>query len=342
MRRGDSGLDGVLIVNKPGLELTPPIQLPVGEALFAPGRAALPTSHDIVQQVRRWSGQRRIGHTGTLDPFASGVLALCLGQATRLVEYYQGHDKRYLAEIVLGVATDTYDVTGAVTERCAIPALAAGDVEAGLDGFRGRIMQVPPIYSALKQGGESLHKKARRGETVVAAPRPVTFHSIELRSFTPPGRITLRISCSAGAYIRSLAHDLGKALGTAAHLAVLRREAAGPFSLEQAHGLDEINAAAQTGAFDRLLLPLGVGLDLPPMTVDEAAARQLGFGQIVKLASPDAPNGALNPAAAAQEYSGVMLAQGRADDGRFLGVLRRVAHVEGCESMWKAEKWFGG
>ena len=322
----DSHLHGLLIVDKPGLDS---IQ-------------RLPTSHDIVQQVRRWSGQRRIGHTGTLDPFASGVLALCLGQATRLVEYYQGHDKRYLAEIALSIATDAFDVTGAVTERAEIPPLSVDDVERGLSRFRGRIMQIPPSYSALKQGGESLYQKARRGETVVAPPRPVTFHSIELLSFAPPDRITARVVCSAGAYIRSLAHDLGKALGTAAHLAALRREAAGPFTLEHAHTPDQIHAAAQAGAFDRLLLPTGAGLDFPSIEVDEAAARRFGFGQVVALARDNMQGAPMNAFAASQEFSEIILAQGRARDGRFLGVLRRVGESEGGETVWKAEKWFGG
>ncbi len=344
MSSADSRLHGVLIVDKPGLEFGQPIRLEGdGVALSSAGEPThLPTSHDIVQRVRRWSGQRRIGHTGTLDPFASGVLALCLGHATRLVEYYQGHDKRYLAEIVLGVATDTYDVTGIVTQRIAAPHLTAACVEESLAHFRGVVMQTPPAFSALKQGGESLHYKARRGETVELAPRRVTFHCLELLSFDPPGHVTLRVHCSAGAYIRSLAYDLGKALGTVGLLAALRREATGPFTLGQAHSLDEICAAAQEGALASLLLPLGAGLDLPSVEVDDEAARRLGFGQLVKITPSNSTDSLANPVAADQEYEEAILAQGRGWDGRFLGVLRRMGDAEGDGAVWKAEKWFAG
>lgn len=167
----DRGIEGLLVVDKPGLA--------VGES---PAGIDLPTSHDVVQRVRRWSGQRRIGHTGTLDPMASGVLVLCLGAATRLVEYYQGHDKEYLACIELGTVTDTYDACGQVVERRPVGRLEADGVEALLATFRGEIQQRPPIFSALKQGGESLHRKARRGEEIRVESRPVTVHRLELLS----------------------------------------------------------------------------------------------------------------------------------------------------------------
>jgi len=148
----DGALSGLLVIDKPGLD---------GDVANSAG-IDLPTSHDVVQRVRRWSRQRRIGHTGTLDPMASGVLVLCLGNATRLVEYYQGHDKEYTACVTLGSTTDTYDRLGEVTARHNVGPLEPDTIEGTLDHFRGEILQRPPVYSALKQGGESLHRKARR------------------------------------------------------------------------------------------------------------------------------------------------------------------------------------
>jgi tRNA pseudouridine55 synthase len=213
------------------------------------------TSHDIVQLVRRWSGQRRIGHTGTLDPMASGLMVLCLGQATRLVEYYQGHDKTYLAEITFGRATDTYDAMGQTVATAPLPTLTAAVIAPALQAFQGYSLQVPPIYSALKQDGESLHRKARRGEAVTVAPRPVTMHQIDLLALTAPDRVTVRVTCSAGTYIRSLAYDLGQALGSCAHLSLLRRERVGAFALEDALTLAEIETIAAADQLTAALLP---------------------------------------------------------------------------------------
>ncbi|HMN30250.1 MAG TPA: tRNA pseudouridine(55) synthase TruB [Caldilineaceae bacterium] len=318
-------LHGLLVVDKPGLAaaVAPP-------PADAPPDQRLPTSHDVVQRVRRWSGERRIGHTGTLDPLASGVLVLCLGQATRLVEYYQGHRKQYYAEVLLGAATDTYDRLGQVTAEASVPALNDAQIEIALRPFRGSVLQSPPAYSALKQGGESVHRKARRGETVVLAPRPVTFYQLDLLEFSAPNRLCLRLVCSAGAYVRSLAHDLGQAFGTCGHLAVLRREAAGPFSLAQAHELPVIEAAARQGRLAELLLPPGFGLELPRLTVLPAEAQRLGYGQKVPLGSP----GEL------LDDSATGLAQAYAANGLFLGIIRCVDQEAG-RSVWKAEKWFG-
>ncbi|MEZ4555277.1 MAG: tRNA pseudouridine(55) synthase TruB [Caldilineaceae bacterium] len=211
MGRHQSDINGILVVDKPGRT----------GAVVDP--RALPTSHDVVQRVRRATGQRRIGHTGTLDPMADGVLVLCLGQATRLVEYYQGHDKVYRAGITLGTATDTLDALGQVTDEQPVPALDRAAVEAALARFRGAIDQVPPLFSALKRDGESLHRKARRGESVTLEARPVVIHELTLVDWMPPARLEIRLRCSAGTYVRSLARDLGTALGTVAHLDALRR-----------------------------------------------------------------------------------------------------------------------
>lgn len=319
---GESDLSGVLVVDKPGLDKPGP-----DTAEEAP-RPYLLTSHDVVQRVRRWSRQRRIGHTGTLDPMASGVLVLCLGAATRLVEYYQGHDKHYTAEVTLGVSTDTYDAVGEITERHPVGPLDPARIEAVLAQFRGEIEQRPPIYSALKQGGESLHRKARRGEEVTVEARPVTIHRLDLLSIQAPDRLRLRVECSAGGYVRSLAHDIGAALGVGGHLSYLRRDAAGHFALNEAHSLDAVERAAQAGAFSSLLLPPGVGLDRPRLPVDDESARRLGQGQKVWVAS------GLDGAVGA-------IAQAVDETGALLGIVRllEVSAGEGQAVLCKADKW---
>jgi tRNA pseudouridine55 synthase len=325
----ESHLHGLLVVDKPGLEAGKQRNI----STVSPTEARrLPTSHDIVQQVRRWSGQRRIGHTGTLDPLASGVLVLCLGQATRLVEYYQGHRKQYDAEIILGAATDTYDALGQLTVTAPLPSLNATTIAAVLQQFRGPMLQSPPVYSALKQGGESAYRKARRGETVVLEPRPVTFYQLDLLAFPAPDRLCLRVVCSAGAYIRSLAHDLGRALGTYAHLGGLRREAAGPFTLRDAHTLVEIEQAAQQDRLAGLLLPPGYGLQMLQVTLAPNAIRRLGFGQQVSL--PQAP-------VAPEDETAPRLAQAFDPEARFVGILRYLGPAADEGFLWKAEKWFG-
>lgn len=328
--RRESHLHGLLIVNKPGLQELEQDSFPSTE----PPR--LYTSHDVVQRVRRWSDQRRIGHTGTLDPMASGVLVLCLGQATRLVEYYQGHDKTYYAEVTLGTATDSYDAMGEVIERAAVPPLTADTIRATLAQFTGEIMQLPPVYSALKQGGESLHRKVRRGEEVTVEPRPVTIYGIDLIAFEPPDRICLRVHCSAGTYIRSLAHDLGHALDSCGHLTLLRREAAGAFSIAESYTLAEIEAAATADQFASLLLPAGVHLAMPELVVDEEAATRLGQGQKVYLPTPATLLTTIQPSSLVKIVD---------NDAHFLGIGRCLKHnkvdaaAQPEPTLWKAEKW---
>jgi tRNA pseudouridine55 synthase len=198
-------------------------------------------------------------------------------------------------------------------------------VEAALARFRGDIQQTPPIYSALKQEGEALYAKARRGEEVIVAARPVTIHQLTLVAQTAT-TLTLDIVCSAGTYIRSLAHDLGEALGTVAHLAELRRSAAGSFTLDDAHTLPTIEAAAEAGTFAELLLPLGVELGLPSLTVDDATALRLSQGQRVPLTSHTDADPASN------------LALAQAADGTALGIVRYL-ESQADTQVWKAEKW---
>ena len=327
-------LHGILLVDKPG-RLHPPA------GADEPVSAQLPTSHDIVQRVRRWSRQRRIGHTGTLDPMASGLLVLCLGVATRLAEYYQGHDKTYEACVTLGRATDTYDAVGRTVAQVSVPPLTDADVENALAAFRGQIAQEPPVYSALKQGGESLHRKARRGETVIVAPRDVTFYEIKLLSFVSPAQISLWIRCSAGAYVRSLAHALGQALGTVGHLSYLRRLEAGPFSVADALLLPVIERASAAGGLADLLLAPDAGLGMPRLTVSEEEKVRLGHGQKIchsrTLPAHDPP---LPDSRSSDDRQRAGLAAAYDRRGRFLGIARaRAADGSGDGTVWKAEKW---
>ncbi len=325
MTSDDSGVNGLLLVDKPGLAF-PALDTSM------PGPRSFPTSHDVVQQVRRAAKERRIGHTGTLDPMASGLLVLCLGRATRLVEYYQGHAKRYLAEVTLGYATDTYDALGAPTATMPVPALDDERIERAIASLRGPQLQTPPVYSALKQGGESIHYKARRGEDVKVEPRAVDFHEITVLAFTAPNRLTLAIHCSAGAYIRSLAYDLGHALGTVATLTGLRRTAAGPFAVAEAHTLDAISAAAADGVLANLLLPPGARLDLPIFSAADDVVARLGHGQVVSA----------HELLALQPSAGAEVAQVRAADDRLLGIIRRITPpaATAAPAGWRAEKWF--
>ena len=332
MAQSTSALNGILVVDKPGLTET---YVPRAADSTVPEPKFL-TSHDVVQWVRRSSRQRRIGHTGTLDPMASGVLVLCLGQSTRLVEYYQGHAKQYFAEITLGTATDTYDALGKVTETRPVPPLDHATVEAAVAQFRGELLQTPPVFSALKQGGESVHRKARRGESVELPPRRITVHELSLVNWIEPERVILRLRCSAGTYVRSLAYDLGQALGTVAHLSSLRREMAGAFSLTQAHQLAALEAIAEPDDWSRVLLPPGTGLGLPRLTLhDGEIIRRLGFGQKVAARWTDGDSDL------PVEYTPSEAAPVAALDtaGRFCGVVHCIGRSDQGLPVWKAAKW---
>jgi tRNA pseudouridine55 synthase len=221
-------VDGVLVCDKPGGI----------------------TSHDVVARVRRLAGQRRVGHGGTLDPPATGVLVLALGRATRLLPFLPTEPKRYLAEVAFGAETDTLDATGTVTATADAAGVDEAALRAALAGFVGPQLQVPPMVSAIKVGGERLYAKARRGEEVDRAPRPIVIQALELLGFTggERPRATLEVTCSGGTYVRSLAADLGRALGTLAHLAALRRTAVGRFTEADAHTLGELEELAGGGS----------------------------------------------------------------------------------------------
>jgi tRNA pseudouridine55 synthase len=245
------------------------------------------TSHDVVDRVRRLSGQRRVGHAGTLDPSATGVLVVCLGQATRVAEYLMASDKAYRAQIRLGVSTDTHDAEGEVTDTAEVD---VGEEEArkALALFVGSIQQVPPMYSALKREGVPLYKLARQGITVEREPRLVEIHDIQLLNWTPP-LLTIQVKCSPGTYVRALARDLGQKLNCGAHLQDLTRLASGHFTLEKAVRLDELERAFARGDWQKFIHPIDEALlDLAPMVVDAQTERRIRHGQQVE-ASPFAP-----------------------------------------------------
>jgi tRNA pseudouridine55 synthase len=217
------------------------------------------TSHDVVARARRITGQRRIGHTGTLDPMATGLLVLCLGQATRLVEYLTGHDKRYTGEVVLGRTTTTDDAEGDTIEERPVPAVTAVDLREVERRFTGPLFQLPPAFSAIKVAGKRAYAVARAGDTPQLEPRPVAVHALSL-SAVSPGRLAIEVHCGPGTYVRSLARDIGAALGCGGHLGSLRRHAAGPFRVEAATTLERLEAAAGSGELAELLLPADDGM----------------------------------------------------------------------------------
>jgi tRNA pseudouridine55 synthase len=229
------------------------------------------TSHDVVAKLRSVYGQRRIGHAGTLDPDATGVLLVGLGRATRLLRFLQDAGKAYRGRVVFGVATDTLDAAGAVLERVEMP-LTRAQVEEAARSFVGDIAQVPPMVSAVKVGGKKLYELARKGEEVERAARPVRIDEVVVDEFQPGPypEATIRVACSSGTYIRSLAADLGTALGGCAHLAQLRRERVGTFTLAEAHTLEAISATPD--AFVRGPAEMVRDLDRVDADADTAAA----------------------------------------------------------------------
>lgn len=263
------GLDGILVVAKP----------------------AGPTSHDVVALVRRLAATKRVGHGGTLDPFATGVLPVFLGHATRIVEYHLADRKAYRATVCFGASSTTDDLEGELTAADG-PAPTRDAVESALAGLTGTISQRPPAYSAIKVGGRRAYALARAGETVELAIREVTIHALDLVSWDGADAArpiaVVDVSCSAGTYVRALARDLGELVGSAAYLGALTRTASGPFTLDAATSLDEIRAAAAddpTGLLP-LLRPLDTGLDDFPavtLTPDEVAA--IARGQFVRPAA---------------------------------------------------------
>lgn len=243
------------------------------------------TSHDVVNFVRRQLRIRRVGHTGTLDPLATGVLLVLVGPATRLAQFITAERKSYRAVIRLGEATTTYDAEGGVTARQPVNATRDA-VAAALAGFQGAQTQIPPMYSAIKIQGQTLYKLARQGQEIERPARDVTFSRLELRDWTSPDA-TVDVDCSAGTYIRSLAHDLGQTLGCGAHLRALTRTAVGPFTLAQARSLEEVAALAETGALAEAVISPSAALpETPAVSLDAETLARVRHGQTVTLDAP--------------------------------------------------------
>ncbi|MCC6490791.1 MAG: tRNA pseudouridine(55) synthase TruB [Candidatus Hydrogenedentes bacterium] len=230
------------------------------------------TSHDVVDLIRRATGIRRVGHTGTLDPAATGLLILCVGPATRLSEFLTGLDKTYEGTLLLGVTTDSYDMDGRIVAEHAVPETSLDSLQALCNRFTGEILQMPPMVSAVKVGGERLYKLARKGETVEREPRPVTIREFTVLSYAPP-QATFRLCCTRGTYARSLCHDVGQLMGCGGCLASLRRTAVGRYSIGDALPVLSLNSIDKVKS---RLLPLNTALDLP-----EAVVRHARQGQVL-------------------------------------------------------------
>jgi tRNA pseudouridine55 synthase len=257
------------------------------------------TSHDVVARVRRLARQKRVGHAGTLDPAATGVLVVALGNATRLIEYIQDATaKRYTAVIHLGVTTTTDDVEGEIVATRSVPALDPATLAAALDQFRGPIMQVPPMYAALHHEGKRLHELARAGVVIDRAARPATIERLDMLDWTPP-LLTIDVMCSKGTYIRALARDIGAAIGCGAHLHALRRTAVGSFVVEEATPLIELEREPSM-IMSILKPPVLAVADWPIVELSAELARDIQNGQAIELdgiasdrARAHAPGGAL-------------------------------------------------
>lgn len=245
------------------------------------------TSNDALQRVKRLYGAAKAGHTGSLDPIATGVLPICFGEATKFSQFLLNSDKRYLTEIRLGVRTDSSDSEGEVVEEKPVPELTLEDIEEALEPFRGEIDQIPSMFSAIKHQGQPLYKLARQGIEVEREARRITVFEIRVDAFEGD-RLTLFIHCSKGTYVRTIADDLGQALGCGAHVTALRRVSVGPFDIEDTHTLPALEAVRDGGghrALDALLKPLETAVSQwPEVLVPESSTWFMHKGQPVQIA----------------------------------------------------------
>jgi tRNA pseudouridine55 synthase len=281
-------VDGILVVDKP----------------------AGMTSHDVIAIVRRQLGERRVGHAGTLDPDATGVLVLGVGRATRLLRFIEIHEKEYEADVTFGVETSTQDASGEMISEADASALTRIDVERAAAAMVGEISQVPPMVSAVKVGGERLYRKARRGEEVEREPRRVVVHALDVESFTPGRRASarLRVRCSRGTYVRTLAHDLGNTLGVGGHVATLRRVRVGGFASDGAVSLKAVAEADLRPIIDAV-----EGYPRREITIDEATT--------VVHGKPLPPFGVDGPYAIVSPDGLVSMSEDRGDESRPICVV---------------------
>lgn len=246
------------------------------------------TSHDVVAKMRRILKTRRIGHTGTLDPFATGVLVVCVNQATRLVQFLTGHDKEYLATLRLGWRTETGDLTGRPIGEAVDPRrLTREEITAAMARFRGPQTQIPPMYSAKKLAGRRLYELARAGQEVERPPVSIDILALDLLEIVTPAEplaaldLRIRVTCSAGTYIRTLAEDIGAALGVGAHLVELRRIRAGECRLDEAVTLDQLAELVATGRLAEICQPLLAPLQFPVVTIEDEEAAAISHGRTI-------------------------------------------------------------
>ncbi|HBT47800.1 MAG TPA: tRNA pseudouridine(55) synthase TruB [Peptococcaceae bacterium] len=291
-----------------------------------------PTSHDAVERIRRLLGVKRVGHGGTLDPLAAGVLPVGLGRATRLLEYVQEDSKAYRAEVIFGLETATQDMAGEVINRNPLEKLDARELKSALSRFTGVQEQIPPMFSAVRYRGQRLYELARRGEEVPRGPRRVVIYRLELVKLWPGGphpRAVLEVVCSKGTYVRTLCHDLGSFLGCGAALYFLLRCRTGPFTIDDAWTLEEIEAAMWQGRRDFLLPPAAGVRHLPEVVVKPEAVKVVLRGALVS------PNGCRNCPPGLQEGDLVRLHR---EEGSLLAVARCMG--KSSVAGFKPEKVF--
>jgi tRNA pseudouridine55 synthase len=283
------------------------------------------TSHDMVDAARRWLGTRRVGHLGTLDPLATGVLPLAVRAATKLIPYVDG-TKTYWSRLRLGVATDTLDAEGRVLRRHEGPLPDEAAVREALAAFEGDVEQVPPMYSAVKHGGVPLYKLARRGEQVERKPRTVHVASIRLLAWDPPD-LEVEVVCSPGTYVRVLAADLGERLGCGGHLADLRRTRNGPFGIEAAATPEVLEAEARQGKLEARLVPPARAVGLPAVPLDAEQVRRVLHGGEIRVGrlAREAPGGRY----AGLDASGSLLAILELGPAGILRPVRVLPSLEG-------------
>ena len=281
------------------------------------------TSHDVVQAIRNGTGLRRAGHTGTLDPRASGVLVILVGPAVRLSEYVSASDKRYQAIIRLGSTTDTFDADGKFTRNNVPVNVTEAEFEAVLKTFIGEIEQTPPPYSAVKVQGRKAYEMARQGEEVDLAPRKIQVHHLEVLEWAPP-EVVVDVHCSSGTYVRSLANDLGEKLGTGAYLVGLRRTKSGRFSLRDATPLRKLQEAFHAGNWYQFLIPAAEALaDWPAIELSPDEVEDVRHGHRVK-AGPEAQPG---------------MVRGVSTQGELVALMDLVTGEEGSP-QWQPKKVF--
>lgn len=241
------------------------------------------TSHDVINVLRRLTGIRRTGHTGTLDPGAAGVLPICVGRATRVSEYVLGMDKSYRAELTLGRATDSEDVSGAVVATMDVPDVRSEQVQQVLQSFVGQGTQIPPMYSAVRVDGKRLYELARQGKEVKREPRPVTVYAMELVQLGG-GTILFDVTCSRGTYVRTLCREIAEKLGTVGHMSYLLRTSVGPFPLHEAWTLEELAELKKDEQFEKALLPADTALSrLPEVRVSSEETQRVKNGMAITV-----------------------------------------------------------